>query len=179
MHLIVGLGNPGSQYELTRHNVGFMFLDHLAESVGGQFSQTKFNGLFARIQWKGHDLLLLKPQTYMNVSGRSVLEAVQFFKLDPSRVCVVFDDLDQSSGAVRMRLGGGHGGHNGVRDILDRWSKDGFFRLKIGIGKPEHKSATAGYVLGKFSTEELENILQDSFSVAKTRLEEILKRSKS
>ena len=179
MHLIVGLGNPGSQYELTRHNVGFMFLDHLADSVGAHFSQTKFNGLFCRIQWKGYDLLLLKPQTFMNLSGKSLLEAVQFFKLNPENVCVVFDDLDQNSGAVRMRSGGGHGGHNGVRDILERWSKDGFFRLKIGIGKPEHKSATAGYVLGKFSHEELDHISTESFSVAKTRLEDILKRSKA
>ena len=177
MHLIVGLGNPGTQYELTRHNVGFMFLDEIADSTGGSFSQTKFNSQVCRVNWKGHDLLLLKPQTFMNLSGGSVLEAVQFYKLTAAQVIVVFDDLDQVSGAVRMRVGGGHGGHNGVRDILARWGQDGFFRLKIGIGKPEHKSATANYVLGKFSSEELENIKNDSFATAKTRLEEILKRS--
>ncbi|MEN9530776.1 MAG: hypothetical protein RI932_2649, partial [Pseudomonadota bacterium] len=174
MHLIVGLGNPGTQYELTRHNVGFMFLDEIADSSGGAFSQTKFNAQVCRVSWKGHDLLLLKPQSYMNLSGGSVLEAVQFYKLTASQVIVVFDDLDQASGAVRLRVGGGHGGHNGVRDILARWGQDGFFRLKIGIGKPEHKSATANYVLGKFATEELDNIKNNSFVIAKTRLEEIL-----
>lgn len=177
MHLIVGLGNPGTQYELTRHNVGFMFLDQLADSAGQQFTQSKFNSHVTRISWKGHDLLLMKPQTFMNLSGGSVLEAVQFYKLSPKDVVVVFDDLDQASGAVRLRVGGGHGGHNGVRDILARWGQDGFFRLKIGIGKPEHKSATANYVLGKFSGPELDEITRNSFEVAKTRLEEILKRS--
>lgn len=177
MHMIVGLGNPGTQYELTRHNVGFMFLENLAESVGAQFSQTKFNSLVCRINWKGFDLLLLKPQTFMNLSGSSLLQAVQFYKLSPSDVTVVFDDLDQASGAVRIRVGGGHGGHNGVRDILSSWGQDSFFRLKIGIGKPEHKSATAQYVLGKFSSTELSEIVGASFDVAKSRLEDILKRS--
>jgi PTH1 family peptidyl-tRNA hydrolase len=177
MHLLVGLGNPGTQYELTRHNVGFLFLDELADAAGGQFSQTKFNSLVCRISWKGHDLLLLKPQTFMNLSGASVLEAVQFFKLTPAQVTVVFDDLDQAAGAVRMRVGGGHGGHNGIRDILARWGQDGFFRLKVGIGKPEHKSATANYVLGRLSTEELQYLKDKSFAVARERLEDILKRS--
>lgn len=179
MHLIVGLGNPGSQYELTRHNVGFLFLDQLADAAGVQFSQSKFNSLICRAQWKGYDLILLKPQTYMNVSGRAVLEAVQFYKLEAHNVCVVFDDLDQSPGAVRMRAGGGHGGHNGVRDILERWKSDGFFRLKIGIGKPEHKSATAGYVLGKLSSDEMQRLVTESFKTAESRLEDILKRSKT
>lgn len=177
MHLLVGLGNPGTQYELTRHNVGFLFLDELADAAGGQFSQTKFNSLVCRISWKGHDLLLLKPQTFMNLSGASVLEAVQFFKLTPAQVTVVFDDLDQAAGAVRMRVGGGHGGHNGIRDILARWGQDGFFRLKVGIGKPEHKSATANYVLGRLSAEELQYLKDKSFAVARERLEDILKRS--
>lgn len=177
MHLIVGLGNPGTQYELTRHNVGFMFLDQLAESAGSQFSQTKFNSLVTRVTWKGFDVLLMKPQTFMNLSGTSVLEAVQFYKLPPSNLIVVFDDLDQAAGAVRLRVGGGHGGHNGVRDILARWGQDSFYRIKIGIGKPEHKSATANYVLGKFSAAELDDILKNSFPIAQKRLEEILKRS--
>ena len=177
MHLLVGLGNPGTQYELTRHNVGFLFLDELVAAAGGQFSQTKFNSLICRISWKGQDLLLIKPQTFMNLSGASVLEAVQFYKLAPSQVVVVFDDLDQAPGAVRMRVGGGHGGHNGVRDILARWGQDGFFRLKVGIGKPEHKSATANYVLGRFSADELQDLKEKSFAVARERLEDILKRS--
>jgi PTH1 family peptidyl-tRNA hydrolase len=178
MHLIVGLGNPGSQYELTRHNVGFMFLDELAQSAGENFVQSKFSGLTCRIRWKGFDLLLLKPQTFMNLSGSSVLEAVQFYKLDPSDVIVVFDDLDQAAGAVRLRAGGGHGGHNGVRDILARWGQDTFFRLKIGIGKPEHKTAVVGHVLGKFSSTELEELRSKTFKTAEERLFDVLKRNK-
>lgn len=177
MQLIVGLGNPGSQYELTRHNVGFMFLDELASAASGQFNQTKFGGLTCRVNWKGHDLLLLKPQTFMNLSGGSVLEAVQFYKLTPANVIVVFDDLDQAAGAVRLRMGGGHGGHNGVRDILARWGQDSFYRLKIGIGKPEHKSAVVGHVLGKFSSTELDELTTKTFKTAEERLLDVLKRS--
>lgn len=176
MYLIVGLGNPGSQYELTRHNVGFMFLDEIAGSVNAQFNQTKFAALTCRIQWKGYDLLLIKPQTFMNLSGGSVLEAVQFYKLSPSDVIVVFDDLDQCAGAVRLRTGGGHGGHNGVRDILARWGQDSFFRLKIGIGKPEHKSAVVGHVLGRFSQPELDELRNTTFKTAEERLLDVLKR---
>lgn len=177
MRLVVGLGNPGTQYELTRHNVGFMFLDELAASANEQFNQSKFSGLTCRIRWKGHDLLLLKPQTFMNLSGASVLEAVQFYKLSPADVIVVFDDLDQAAGAVRLRTGGGHGGHNGVRDILARWGQDSFFRLKIGIGKPEHKSAVVGHVLGRFSTAELEDLKLKVFKTAEERLLDVLKRT--
>ncbi len=178
MHLVVGLGNPGSQYELTRHNVGFLFLDELAHATHSQLNQNKFNGLTCRVNWQGHDLLLLKPQTFMNLSGASVLEAVQFYKLAPQNVIVVFDDLDQTSGAVRLRTGGGHGGHNGVRDILAKWGQDGFHRLKIGIGKPEHKTAVVGHVLGKFSTQELDDLRQKTFKTAEERLLDLLKRSR-
>lgn len=177
MHLVVGLGNPGSQYELTRHNVGFMFLDELAESANAQFSQSKFNSSTCRVQWRGYDLLLIKPQTFMNLSGSSVFEAVQFYKLLPSQVIVVFDDLDQPAGAVRLRTGGGHGGHNGVRDILARWGQESFHRLKIGIGKPAHKTAVVGHVLGRFSPTELDELRTNSFKVAQERLIDVLKRA--
>ncbi|NBX16866.1 MAG: aminoacyl-tRNA hydrolase [Proteobacteria bacterium] len=178
MRLVVGLGNPGSQYELTRHNVGFLFLDEIANTAGSSINQSKFGGLTAKVTWHGHDLLLLKPQTFMNLSGTSVLEAIQFYKLSPSDVIVVFDDLDQPAGAVRLRTGGGHGGHNGVRDILAKWGQDGFHRLKIGIGKPEHKTAVVGHVLGKFSDSEFNEIKAQTFKVAEERLLDILKRKK-
>jgi PTH1 family peptidyl-tRNA hydrolase len=178
MRLIVGLGNPGPQYELTRHNVGFLFLDEIAGASGSQLNQSKFGGLTCRVNWHGHDLLLLKPQSFMNLSGASVVEAVQFYKLSPKDVIVVFDDLDQSVGAVRLRTGGGHGGHNGVRDILAKWGQDSFHRLKIGIGKPEHKTAVVGHVLGKFSDAELNDLKQQTFKVAEERLLDVLKRNK-
>lgn len=106
-----------------------------------------------------------------------MLEAVQFYKLEPKSVIVVFDDLDQTPGAVRLRAGGGHGGHNGVRDILARWGQDAFYRLKIGIGKPEHKTAVVGHVLGKFNSTEMDELKQTTFKTAQERLLDILKRS--
>lgn len=178
MFLFVGLGNPGAQYEDTRHNVGFLLLDAIAREAGTAFSGQKFRSHFARGRWEGHDVALLKPITYMNVSGSAVLEASTFFKVPTEKVIVVFDDLDQAPGAVRARTGGGHGGHNGVRDILARLGDDAFHRVKIGIGKPVHKSATADWVLGRFTAAERERLEKESFPAAKARLLEIIKRAK-
>lgn len=175
MHLIVGLGNPGSQYDLTRHNVGFMFLDAIAEQSRLSFSQTKFQSLYAKGSWRGHEVVLLKPQTYMNLSGGPVVEAMTFFKLLPSQLVVVFDDLDQEFGAVRCRVGGGHGGHNGIRDILAKYADDKFHRVKIGIGKPVHKSATADWVLSKFTQIMLDDLYDNTFPVAMERVVALLK----
>lgn len=175
MYLIVGLGNPGSQYAETRHNVGFLFLDYLAMEAGVRIEQNKFHGLYAKGRLGSADVVFLKPMTYMNLSGSSVQDALTFFKISPEQMIVVFDDLDLEPGAVRMRVGGGHGGHNGLRDILAKVTSDKFPRIKIGIGKPEHKSATASYVLGKFSTDEWEHLNNESFRVAKERLFSCLK----
>ena len=176
MHVVVGLGNPGREYDETRHNVGFMLADLIAREAGSSISQIKFHSLSARVQWQGCDILLLKPQTYMNLSGSPVQEALAFFKVPPANLVVLFDDLDQIPGAVRTRFGGGHGGHNGLRDILAKLGTDQFHRLKIGIGKPEHKSATANWVLSRFNTHESAELEQNSFKVATQRLKEILKR---
>ena len=178
MFLLVGLGNPGPQYEATRHNVGFLLLDEIAVEARISFSSIKFRGLFGRGNWNGVDVALLKPQTFMNLSGAPVLEALQFFKLDQQQLVVVFDDLDQAHGAVKMRLGGGHGGHNGMRDILAKLPSDGFHRLKIGIDKPSHKAATADYVLGKFSEPQWNSLKEETFPTAKKRLLETLRRAK-
>jgi PTH1 family peptidyl-tRNA hydrolase len=113
----------------------------------------------------------------MNVSGSSVQEAMTFFKVPPEKLIVVFDDLDQEPGAVRLRTGGGHGGHNGVRDILAKCGDDAFHRVKIGIGKPLHKSATADWVLGRLTTEERERLEKESFPLAKTRLRDLMHRA--
>jgi PTH1 family peptidyl-tRNA hydrolase len=175
MFLIVGLGNPGREYENTRHNVGFLFVDELASEANASPEQSRFQGLFQKGRWKDNDIVILKPQTYMNLSGASVLECMQFFKIKPEDLIVAFDDLDQEFGAVRTRFGGGHGGHNGVRDILARLGSDQFHRIKIGIGRPQHKSAVTGWVLGKITSPESET-LRESFIIGRERLLGILQQ---
>jgi PTH1 family peptidyl-tRNA hydrolase len=175
-YLVVGLGNPGKQYENTRHNVGFMFLDSLAEEFHGSFVfQSKFNAFYTKISWHGLELILAKPQTFMNLSGHSVQQILSYFKLSEVKLIVIFDDLDQTPGAVKMRLGGGHGGHNGMRSILEHTQSDKFCRIKVGIGKPAHKGATANWVLHKFSSEEMSALNDESFAVVKERLWDYLK----
>jgi PTH1 family peptidyl-tRNA hydrolase len=175
MFLLVGLGNPGPEYEMTRHNVGFLFIDAIASESSGSSFQNKFHSLTTKVNWNGHDLVLLKPQTFMNLSGKAVQECLAFFKIKPERLIVVFDDLDQETGAVRARFGGGHGGHNGVRDILARLGTDQFHRLKVGIGKPQFKGAGADWVLGKIRADE-ERTINESFNVVRERLLGILKQ---
>ncbi len=173
MFLIVGLGNPGSEYENTRHNAGFLFVDALASEANATPEQNRFQAIFQKGRWNGNEVVILKPQTFMNLSGTSVLECMQFFKIAPSNIVVVFDDLDQEFGALRTRFGGGHGGHNGVRDILARIGTDQFHRIKIGIGRPQHKSAVTSWVLGKISASEFE-ALQSTFATGRERLQAIL-----
>lgn len=173
MFLIVGLGNPGREYENTRHNAGFLFVDYIAPEIGSGPEQTRFQGLLYKGRLNNNDVILLKPQTFMNVSGSSVIECLQFFKIPIENLIVVFDDLDQEFGAVRTRVGGGHGGHNGVRDILARVTSDQFNRIKIGIGRPSHKSAVTGWVLGKLTPAETD-VLNASFGVARERLLSII-----
>lgn len=176
MFIIVGLGNPGINYESTRHNVGFMLVDNMASESNSLISQNKFGALTTRTQWNGFDVFFMKPQGYMNLSGSSVQQAISFFKINENDLIVISDDLDQSPGAVRTRLGGGHGGHNGVRDILDKTEFNKFYRIKIGIGKPEHKNATSNWVLNKFTNSEINMLEQESFPIAKNRILEIMKQ---
>lgn len=153
-----------------------MLIDQIASESGVFLSQNRFGALTARTNWQGYDVFLMKPQSYMNLSGISVQQAISFFKILEEDLIVVFDDLDQSPGAVKTRVGGGHGGHNGVRDILDKTGFDKFYRVKIGIGKPEHKSATANWVLSKFTTPERDILEKESFPIAKDRIFETLKQ---
>lgn len=161
MKLIVGLGNPGEQYAKTRHNVGFRVLDFLPLSF-----QKGFSGLIA----KENSLLYLKPQTFMNRSGDSVLAAASFHKIKPEDICVIHDELDLPFGTVRLKKGGGHAGHNGLRDIIRVLGPD-FTRVRIGIGKPEHKTQVSDYVLSPFSKEEelaLPALLQEATRILQT-----------
>ena len=148
--LIVGLGNPGERYAKTRHNAGFWWVDAIAEGKRAAWKkETKFSGWIAKVQEGEREFLLLKPSTYMNESGRSVAALLRFFKIEPQRMLVVHDELDLPPGVVKMKRGGGTGGHNGLEDIVAVLGTKDFWRLRIGIGHPGHKDLVADYVLDK------------------------------
>lgn len=149
IRLIVGLANPGKQYADTRHNVGAWFLHQLARHSHVSLSpETKFHGLVANANISGVQCRLLEPTTYMNDSGRAVRSIMQFYKLTAAEVLVVHDELDFEPGIIRLKKGGGHGGHNGLRDIVNCLGSPDFYRLRIGIGHPGSRHKVTGYVLG-------------------------------
>jgi PTH1 family peptidyl-tRNA hydrolase len=154
-YIIVGLGNPGSKYEGTRHNAGFMALDYIAEKVGARVDRIKFKGLCGTACVGGKKVLLLKPSTYMNLSGQSVTEAMNFYKLPPEKVIILFDDISLEPGHMRIRMKGSDGGQNGMKNIIFLSGKDTFPRIKIGTGaKPSPQWDLADWVLSRFSTSE-------------------------
>jgi len=155
--LIVGLGNPGSKYQWTRHNAGFMVLDRFSQDAGIAVTRKNFSGLYGEGTYHGERLLLLKPQTFMNLSGRSVAAALNFHKIDIQDLIVIHDDLDIPFGRVKLKEEGGHAGHNGLRSLLQELGSGSFVRLRIGIGRPLHDDA-ADYVLSSFSSDELVNL---------------------
>ncbi|HFQ61036.1 MAG TPA: aminoacyl-tRNA hydrolase [Epsilonproteobacteria bacterium] len=147
MTLFVGLGNPGPQYENTRHNIGFKVIDKLVDDFGARdISKNSFYGQL----YRSSNTLFLKPTTYMNLSGKSVLPVKQFFKVDLEDMIVIHDDIDLPFGAVRFKRGGGHGGHNGLKSLDACLTKE-YIRVRVGVGKPEHKSQVADYVLHSFN----------------------------
>lgn len=152
--LIVGLGNPGSKYQWTRHNAGFMVLERFCRSAGIAVTRKIFSGLYGEAPFQGERLLLLKPQTYMNLSGRSVAQALNFHKLSIQDLIVIHDDLDIPYGRLKLKEGGGHAGHNGLRSLLQELGSGEFLRVRLGIGRPLHEDA-ADYVLSNFTREEL------------------------
>jgi len=156
--LIIGLGNPGSEYSETRHNAGFWLLDALAKTIDVQLAvEPKFFGLTGKGLIGVQSVHLLKPATFMNRSGNSAVAIAQFYKIKPQEILVVHDELDIEPGQVRLKLGGGHGGHNGLRDLHRVLGPD-YARIRIGIGHPGHKSKVHGYVLSKASSEQRDNI---------------------
>jgi PTH1 family peptidyl-tRNA hydrolase len=158
--LIVGLGNPGREYESTRHNAGFWWVDEFAQANQCSFkAEGKFHGVAARGNVRSHELFLLKPQTFMNVSGRAVGAMAQFYKILPENILVVHDELDLPPGSAKLKLGGGHGGHNGLKDIIAHLGTRDFWRLRIGIGHPGERSEVSNYVLNAPRREEFELIV--------------------
>jgi PTH1 family peptidyl-tRNA hydrolase len=154
MRLIVGLGNPGPRYARTRHNIGFMAVDEIVRRHSFPALKERFKGLFAEGTIAGQRVLLLKPQTFMNESGESVAAAARFFKLDPSEVAIIHDELDLAEGKLRVKRGGGAAGHNGLRSIDALFAND-FWRVRIGIGHPGAKELVLTYVLQNFPAEEI------------------------
>ena len=152
--LIAGLGNPGPKYALTRHNAGFMVVDALAERFGCDMRRVKFKGLYGKCKIAGEDAVLLKPSTFMNLSGQSVTEAMNFFHIPPERVLLVFDDISLDVGRMRIRLKGSDGGHNGVKNIIYLSGSDRFPRVKIGVGHKPEGWDLANWVLSRFSGDE-------------------------
>ena len=155
--VIAGLGNPGPQYQWTRHNAGFLFLDRLASHEGISISRKTFSSHTGEWNYGSHRLILIKPQTFMNLSGKAVMQALQFHKLPLSQVIVVHDELDIPFGSVRLKQDGGHGGHNGLRSIMELLGKGDFIRLRIGIGRPPHGDTT-NYVLGNVPPDQMEQL---------------------
>ena len=153
--LIVGLGNPGREYEKTRHNAGFRAMDILADQLGAKVDKLKFQGLYTQVNYNGTKIFLLKPQTYMNLSGRSVLQLSAYFNIPPQRIIVMFDDISLEPGRLRIRANGSAGGHNGIKSIIQELGSQEFPRVKIGVGAKPHKDADlADWVLSGFTATE-------------------------
>jgi len=157
MKLIVGLGNPGKEYDKTRHNIGFMCIDKIAEYFQVAFDSNKFTGLYTQFNYKGEKIILLKPGKYMNLSGEVIRDFVNFFKINIEDILIICDDLDTNVGTYRLRYKGSSGGHNGLKNIELHLSTKDYKRIKIGISNNKNID-TKDYVLGKFSKEEMDLI---------------------
>lgn len=183
MRLIVGLGNPGTRYAETPHNAGFVVVDRFLSKHKLGRTAPKFQGQFARGQALGQDVALLKPQTFMNLSGESVSAALRYLPIEPRDVVVVFDEMDIPSGKLRLRKSGGHGGHNGLRSIIAALGSSDFPRIRVGVGRPSEGREATGHLLGKLrdaererfsatidlAVEALEVALSDGFEAAMNR----------
>ena len=173
MKLIIGLGNPGSTYAGTRHNIGFMVAERLANEHGIALKKKGYQGIYGVGRVVGREATILQPQTYMNLSGVSVGSACKSLGIDPGDLIVIHDDIDLPFGVLKIRAGGGHGGHNGIRSIREVLGSGDFIRVKVGVGRPEAGGDVAGHVLKVFSAEErgkLDNVVDNSARAVETIL---------
>lgn len=176
MYLIVGLGNPEPEYSNTRHNMGFDTINLLAEKLNIKVSKNKFKGLLGTGEIEGEKVVLLKPQTFMNLSGESVIEVMNFYKLKPENIIVIYDDFDTEKGKIRIRKVGTAGSHNGMKSIIENLKTEEFIRIRVGIDRPEYKSDMINYVLEKLSGLEKEK-LAEGVEKAKEAVVEIIKNN--
>ena len=174
MYLIVGLGNPETDYARTRHNMGFNAINKLAEKFGIEITKTKFKALYGTGSIHNEKVVLVKPQTYMNLSGEAVQEFVNFYKVDTENLIIIYDDIDTEPGKIRIRKTGGPGTHNGMKSVVSCLNSEKFPRVRIGIGMPEYKGDLINYVLG-YIPEEEQKVLQQGVEAAEQAIEEIIK----
>lgn len=177
MYLVAGLGNPGTQYDMTRHNIGFHVIDYIADEYGVSVKKLKFKGLYGEINIGGEKVLLLKPQTYMNLSGESIRDFASFFKIPVENIIVINDDIYLDSGKVRIRKSGSAGGHNGLKSIIYQLNSDVFPRIRLGVNSAlRERQDLADFVLSRFSKEEIP-VLEEAIIRAKKAVEEIVKNN--
>lgn len=175
MYLIVGLGNPGKQYEMTRHNIGFHTIDYIADTNKVKINKLKFKALYGEAVIGGEKVYIVKPQTYMNLSGDSVIEFANFYKIPPENIIVINDDISLDTGRIRVRAKGSAGGHNGLKSIIYQLNSDNFPRVKIGVGAPKHEEYDlADFVLGRFTKEEIP-VMEEAILKASKAVEEIIR----
>lgn len=173
MYLIVGLGNPEIEYANTRHNMGFDAINHLSKKLNINVTKEKFKGLYGDAMLNGEKVILLKPQTYMNLSGESIIQFKQFYKIPPENIIVIYDDIDVDVGKIKIRKKGGPGSHNGMKSVVEKLQSENFPRIRVGIGKPILKEMMIGYVLEKLNGEEKE-ILNESTKIAANAVYDII-----
>ena len=158
MKLIFGLGNPGKKYEKTRHNIGFIALDRLAENLSLSFNRTKFNSMYAEGNIGSEKVILIKPQTFMNLSGESVQPWIDYYNLTEDDIVVIYDDMDLPVGKIRLRVKGSSGGHNGMKSIIQHLGTQEFNRIRVGVGRPYPKQSVISHVLSRFSEETIDDM---------------------
>lgn len=174
MYLIIGLGNPESEYSKTRHNMGFNAVNEIAKQYNLEINKNKFQGLCENAMIEGEKVILIKPQTYMNLSGNCIKEFVDFYKVENEEIIVIYDDMDFEPGQIKIRKKGNAGGHNGLKSIIQMIGTDEFPRIRIGIGRPEHSGDEINYVIGAIPEEEIPK-LEEGIKKAKDAVIEILK----
>ena len=170
MKLIVGLGNPGNEYTNTRHNMGFMVIDKILENLNINLTKNKHKGVYTQTKIKGTDVIILKPLTYMNLSGDCIKEVMNYYKINIDDILVIYDDMDTDIGALRLRISGSAGGHNGLKSIINNLGSDKFKRIRVGIGK-DPQIDIINYVLGKPKKEDLEKINEATSKAMKAAIE--------
>ena len=174
MYLIVGLGNPEADYSKTRHNMGFNVINKLSEKYGIEVNKSRFKGLVGNGTIEGEKVVLLKPQTFMNLSGESLIEAMNFYKLSEEEIVVIYDDIDIEPGAIRIRKNGSAGTHNGMKSIIQHLKTEKFTRVRVGIGKPKEHIDMIAHVIGHIPEEE-QKMLDEGTTLAKDAVIEIIK----
>ena len=176
MKMVAGLGNPGREYEGTPHNVGFQIVDFLLEHLGISGFQSKFRSEICSASFSGESCLFIKPQTYMNKSGEAVAEVANFYKIPLEKILIISDDIDLPPGKVRFRDEGGHGGHNGLRSIIESLGSGNFHRVRFGVGRPIEKNNLVGHVLGRWSEKE-KKLTKNAFKLALKEMVRFLETS--